>query len=157
MSQFLKTSTGRIVHAKDFLPLFKLSVHAFIETDGSVIDMVEPPYRASHAGKSSWNGLNGLNSHYLGVEVLVEGDNSYGEFIEKIEDPETFYHEQYIGLADLCAKWMKQYPEISLDTVVRHSDVSGVDVRPTAPKLDPGSGFDWLKFRTMLSIRVFEN
>lgn len=156
MSQFLKTSTG-VIHAKNFLPLFKLSVHAFIETDGSAVGMITPPYRASHAGQSSWNGLSGLNGHYLGVELLVEGQNNYSEFLEKIEKPETFYHEQYIGLADLCAKWMKEYPEISLDTVVRHSDVSGKEVRPHDPKLDPGKGFDWLKFKTMLSIRVFEN
>lgn len=156
MSQFLRTKK-RVLHAKDFLKGIGLSVHAFIETDGSVVEMLPAPQQAAHAGKSEWNGLTGLNKHYLGIEVLVEGENNYGEFIDKIEKPETFTHEQYVGLANLCAKWMKEYPLITLDTVVRHSDVSGIDVRPTSPKLDPGAGFDWLKFRTMLSIREFEN
>lgn len=157
MAQYLVNEDGKTVHARDFLASIGLSVHAFVEPDGSVVPMKPAPQKASHAGKSKWNGLEYLNSHYLGVELLVEGVHSYDSFIAKIKDPETFTEAQYTSLANLCAEWMKEYPLISLDTVARHSDVSGVEVRPEAPKKDPGSGFNWLKFRTMLSIRELEN
>jgi len=45
---------------------------------------------------------------------------------------------------------MKQY-DIPADAVVRHSDVSGDDVRGAGKgKTDPGSAFDWAAFQAAL-------
>ena len=46
---------------------------------------------------------------------------------------------------------MKQY-NIPATAVVRHSDVSGDDVRGKGKgKTDPGSAFDWKKFKQKLT------
>ena len=62
---------GKKMYAKDFLKTLKLSVHGFIKPDGTYDKMVETPGKAFHAGKSLHEGVSGLNSHYLGVELLL--------------------------------------------------------------------------------------
>jgi N-acetyl-anhydromuramyl-L-alanine amidase AmpD len=140
--------------AKEFLESIGLSVHAFIHPNGDATEMIPSNQKSLHAGVSEWKGLEDLNQCALGVEVMVEGENTYGQFITKIRKPLTFTSKQYKSLVDLCAMWMNIYPEITIDDVVRHSDVSGKKVRPKSPKLDPGSGFDWSKFKRMLSEKI---
>jgi len=141
---------GEWITAHDFLKELKLSVHGFIHPDGTYEKMIESPGRASHAGKSIHEGLSGLNSHYLGFELLVPGKHSYDSFLKAIETKGVYTEQQFNAAVDTCKWWMKQY-DIPASRVVRHSDVSGDHVRGKGKgKVDPGSAFDWERFQAAL-------
>ena len=149
MSEYLIWE-GEKLYAKDFLKKLKLSVHGFIKPDGTYDKMVESPGKAFHAGKSLHEGLSGLNSHYLGVELLVPGVNDYGSFSKKINQKGTYSQAQFDTTVDVFKYWMKQF-NIPASRVVRHSDVSGDHVRGKGKgKTDPGSAFDWKAFQAAL-------
>ena len=150
MSEYLMYE-GQKLYAKDFLKKLGLSVHGFIKPDGTYDKMVESPMRAAHAGKSFWNGIGGLNSHSLGIELLVEGVNDYAGFNQKIKTPGTYTQAQFDKSVEVFKWWMKQY-NIPLENVVRHSDCSGDHVRGKGKgKTDPGDAFDWKAFQEALA------
>lgn len=149
MSEYL-VYEGEKLYAKDFLKKLRLSVHGFIKPDGTYDKMIETPGKAFHAGKSLHEGLSGLNSHYLGVELLVPGVNDYGSFSKKIKTPGTYTEKQFDTTVDVFKFWMKKY-NIPASHVVRHSDVSGDHVRGKGKgKTDPGPAFDWERFQKQL-------
>ena len=149
MSEYLMYE-GQKMYAKDFLKKLGLSVHGFIKPDGTYDKMIESPHRAAHAGKSFWAGINGLNSHSLGIELLVEGVNDFAGFNKKINEPGTYTEEQFQKTVEVFKWWMNQY-KIPIDNVVRHSDCSGDHVRGAGKgKTDPGSAFDWERFKAAL-------
>lgn len=141
---------GKKMYAKEFLQKLKLSVHGFIKPDGTYDKMIDSPGKAFHAGKSLHEGLSGLNSHYLGVELLVEGTHDYGSFSKAIQTPGTYTQEQFDKTVEVFKFWMNKY-DIPASRVVRHSDVSGDHVRGKGKgKTDPGSAFDWEAFQKAL-------
>lgn len=149
MAEFLKMPEGPM-KAHDFLKSVKLSVHGFIHPDGTYEKMVSSPNKAAHAGKSKFGDLEYLNSHFLGFELLVPGEHDFGTFSKAIETPGTYTDEQFNKAVEVCKYWMEQY-NIPVDAVVRHSDVSGDDVRGAGKgKTDPGSAFDWDAFKAAL-------
>lgn len=149
MAEYLKMDNGPM-SAHNFLKSIGLSVHGFIKPDGTYEKMVETPGKAFHAGKSVFGELSGLNSHFLGFELLVPGTHDFGTFSKAIETPGTYTEEQFQTSLEVCQYWMKQY-NIPATAVVRHSDVSGDDVRGKGQgKTDPGSAFDWNRFKKEL-------
>ena len=149
MAEYLKMHEGPM-KAHDFLKSVKLSVHGFIHPDGTYEKMVETPGKAFHAGKSKWNGLENLNSHYLGFELLVPGEHDFGTFSKAIETEGTYTEEQFNTAVEVTKWWIKEY-NIPLENVVRHSDCSGDDVRGKGQgKTDPGSAWDWKRFKEAL-------
>ena len=149
MAEYLKMDDGPM-YAHDFLKSIGLSVHGFIKPDGTYEKMVSSPGKAFHAGKSEWDGLSGLNSHFLGFELLVPGTHDYGSFSKAIETEGTYTEEQMVTAIETCKYWMVQYG-ISADNIVRHSDCSGDHVRGEGKgKIDPGSAFDWERFQAAL-------
>jgi N-acetylmuramoyl-L-alanine amidase len=54
-------------------PAAKVSAHLVIDRDGSILQMVPFNRVAWHAGISRWRGLEGLNSHSIGVELVNAG------------------------------------------------------------------------------------
>ncbi|MDC6464805.1 N-acetylmuramoyl-L-alanine amidase [bacterium] len=150
MSEYLMWN-GKKLYAKDFLKELGLSVHGFIKPDGTYDKMIASPAKAFHAGKSLHEGLSGLNSHYLGIELLVPGVNDYASFNKKINQKGTYSQAQFDTTVEVFKYWMKQY-NIPVSRVVRHSDVSGDHVRGKGKgKTDPGSAFDWEAFQNALS------
>lgn len=146
MSQYIEYR-GEILRAKDFLDAVGLSVHALIHPNGNVEAMKRTDERALHAGVSEWNDLDNLNDYFLGYELLVEGNNNYSEFIDKIENGNPYTKEQYDAAVMLTKVWMEVY-DIPYQAVVRHSDVSGDHVRGEGKgKKDPGKAFDWKHFK----------
>ena len=142
---------GQKLYAKDFLKKLKLSVHGFIKPDGTYDKMIETPGKAFHAGKSLHEGLSGLNSHYLGVELLVPGQHDFASFSKAIETPGTYTQAQFNQTLAVFKFWMNKY-NIPASRVVRHSDVSGDHVRGAGKgKTDPGSAFDWEAFQKALT------
>ena len=150
MSEYLVWK-GKKLYAKDFLKELGLSVHGFIKPDGTYDKMIPSPGKAFHAGKSLHEGLSGLNSHYLGVELLVEGVNDYGSFSKKINQRGTYTQAQFDTTVEVFKYWMKQF-NIPVSKVVRHSDVSGDHVRGKNKGLTvAGSALDWDAFKSALS------
>lgn len=150
MAEYLKMPEGPM-KAHDFLKSVKLSVHGFIHPDGTYEKMVSSPGKAYHAGKSEWNGLQHLNSHYLGFELLVQGEHDFGTFSKAIEEEGTYTEEQFKTSVETVKWWMNEY-DIPADNVVRHSDCSGDDIRGKGKgKTDPGSAFDWERFKKEIS------
>lgn len=149
MSEYLMWK-GKKLSAAEFLKSIGLSVHGFIHPNGDYEKMVESPSKAFHAGKSLHEGISGLNSHYLGVELLVPGVNDYGSFSKKIQTPGTYSQAQFDKTVAVFKFWMDKY-NIPASKVVRHSDVSGDDVRGKGKgKTDPGKAFDWKAFQKAL-------
>src|SRR6056300_1760821 len=149
MAEYLKMPEGPM-KASDFIKSIKLSVHCFIKPDGTYEKMVETPGKAFHAGKSKFGDLENLNSHFLGFELLVPGEHDFGTFSKAIETAGTYTEAQFNTSVEVVKHWMKQY-DIPADAVVRHSDVSGDDVRGAGKgKTDPGSAFDWDRFKKEL-------
>jgi N-acetyl-anhydromuramyl-L-alanine amidase AmpD len=150
MSEYLMYE-GKRLYAKDFLIKLGLSVHGFIKPDGVYDKMVETPGKAFHAGKSLHEGLSGLNSHYIGVELLVPGTNDFAQFSKKINTPGTYSQAQFDTTVKVFKFWMDKF-NIPVNRVVRHSDVSGDDVRGKGKgKTDPGSAFDFEALKEALS------
>lgn len=150
MAEYLQWE-GEWITAHEFLKELRLSVHGFIHPNGKYEKMIQSPGRASHAGKSLHEGISGLNSHYLGFELLVPGKHDYGSFSKAIETPNTYTDAQFDRAVGVCKYWMKKY-NFPSKNVVRHSDVSGDHVRGKGKgKTDPGSAFDWEAFQKSLS------
>ena len=141
---------GETITARQLLENLKLSVHALIHPDGTIEEIIPASQKAAHAGKSVHNGLNNLNSFFLGYEILVPGKNDFGSFSKKIQEPGCYTDAQMEAAVKLTRDWMAEF-DIKKKDVVRHSDVSGDDVRGAGKgKTDPGAGFDWEGFLDQL-------
>ena len=142
MGQYIKYK-GEDYFAKDWLDFLGLSVHYYIDVDGTIIKGVDPDYRAYHAGKSEWKGETDLNQSFIGIELLVEGAYNYSLLKQKINDVENkpYTSKQYQSCAKQCVYLLREYPKITEDRILQHSQVSGADVRPD-PKFDAGKAFD---------------
>ena len=108
MAEYLKMDSGPM-SAHNFLKSIRLSVHGFIKPDGTYDKMIETPGKAFHAGKSLHEGLSSLNSHFLGVELLVPGVNDYASFSKKINTPGTYSQAQFDQTVKVFKFWMDKY------------------------------------------------
>lgn len=106
-------------------PAAKVSAHYLIDEKGNIYQMVDEEKRAWHAGISSWDGKDDVNSRSIGIEI----SNRNG-------DPYT--NEQLFSLTLLCKDIMFRH-KINPENIIGHSDV--------APdrKQDPGEHFPWAK------------
>jgi len=141
---------GKVIPASELLDNLNLSIHCLIHPEGVIEYHTLPNKKALHAGKSQYKGLEDLNLFFLGIELLVEGKNSYGEFIDKIDQKDCYTREQIKAASDLLSGWSKIY-YLSKDDIVRHSDISGDGIRGKGKgKKDPGLGLDWEEFLNLI-------
>ncbi len=131
-------------YAPHFLEDIGLSCHYFITPNGRLLETLSENKVAFHAGVSEWNGETNLNETFLGVELLIEGDHDWKSHIEAMKDPKSFTDAHYQALVDLTCDLRKQF-DIPFKNIVRHSDVSGPEVRRDF-KRDVGEAFDWERF-----------
>lgn len=106
----------------------QVSAHLLIDRQGEVTQFVPFDKKAWHAGQSLFNGRDNCNDFSIGIEL--EGT-----------DTEAFTSDQYESLIQICRELMAQYPRITLDSIVGHSDIA------PGRKTDPGPFFDWARFR----------
>lgn len=108
-----------------------VSSHLYIKRDGELIQFVPLYMRAWHAGDSCWKDRSRCNDYSIGIEM--EGS-----------DNQPFEDRQYETLIKVTREIMQQYPAITDDRIVGHSDI--------APdrKTDPGEFFDWDRYLTSL-------
>jgi len=102
----------------------EVSSHLLIKRTGEVVQFVPFAERAWHAGRSIFNGCKECNDFSIGIELEGTDDDPYTEF-------------QYQSLATITQSIMVEYPEITKDRIVGHSDIS------PGRKTDPGKSFNW--------------
>jgi AmpD protein len=109
----------------------RVSAHALIRRDGTIVQYVPFGQRAWHAGQSHYRGRAGCNDFSVGVELEGTGEVPYTE-------------AQYIQLAGLVEALVATYPSLSLDHIAGHSDIA------PGRKTDPGPSFEWERWRSIL-------
>ena len=121
----------------DAHPFFKetsrlrVSAHALIRRDGTIVQYVPFGERAWHAGQSHYRGRAGCNDFSIGIELEGTGDTPYA-------DP------QYDQLAALVEALLATYRSLSIDHIAGHSDIA------PGRKTDPGPSFEWERWRSIL-------
>lgn len=109
----------------------RVSAHCLIDRLGQVTQYVNFEDMAWHAGVSSFKGRERCNEFSIGIEL--EGSNN-----------QPFTPQQYETLAELTKAIMKNYPDITVDNIVGHSDIA------PERKIDPGQYFNWNDYRALL-------
>jgi len=113
----------------------RVSAHALIRRDGSVVQFVPLTLRAWHAGASSWRGRERCNDFSIGIEL--EG-----------ADHVPYEDAQYTSLAVLVVSLFDAYPVMSPETIAGHSDIA------PGRKTDPGPAFEWPRLHALLRQRA---
>jgi AmpD protein len=109
----------------------KVSSHFLIERSGALKQYVSIHDKAWHAGVSRFKDQEECNDFSIGIEL--EGTDS------------TKYEiDQYKKLIDLSNVLMQNYPLITKERIVGHSDIS------PKRKTDPGKLFDWNYFKSKI-------
>lgn len=108
-----------------------VSSHLFVDRAGAITQYVPFHLRAWHAGESAFCGRSACNDFSIGIEL--EGC-----------DEEPYEPVQYRVAAEVVKTLQRQWPGITPDRIVGHSDIA------PARKTDPGPAFDWQYFRGLL-------
>ncbi len=113
----------------------RVSSHLLLRRDGLVIQYVPFDKRAWHAGESSYQGRTRCNDFSIGIELEGTDDIPYTD-------------AQYTQLAEVVAGLLHDYPQLSAQHITGHSDIA------PGRKTDPGTSFDWQRFRHLLSVQL---
>jgi N-acetyl-anhydromuramoyl-L-alanine amidase len=116
----------------DGIQHLQVSSHFLIERTGRLVQFVSTEHRAWHAGESEYYGRTTVNNFSIGIEL--EG-----------MDDDVFESEQYTALTALSRTLIEAYPKIGSDAVTGHSDIA------PGRKTDPGTGFDWIRYKESIS------
>jgi AmpD protein len=109
----------------------RVSAHAVIRRDGSIVQYVPFSERAWHAGQSQYCGRSGCNDFSIGIELEGTDDIPYTD-------------AQYEQLAALVLALLSTYPSLAAERIAGHSDIA------PGRKTDPGDSFDWGRLRGIL-------
>lgn len=110
----------------------RVSAHCLIRRDGEVVQYVPFNKRAWHAGVSSWQGREKCNDFSIGIEL--EGT-----------DVLPYTDAQYLRLAEITRVLAASWPDIARN-MAGHCDIA------PSRKTDPGTVFDWPRFRALVSV-----
>ena len=102
----------------------QVSSHLLIRRDGEIVQYVSLNKRAWHAGKSEFCGRTICNNFSIGIELEGSVNQAYTDL-------------QYRKLAEVIESLMSNYPKLTRDRIVGHSDIA------PGRKTDPGPWFDW--------------
>ncbi len=105
----------------------EVSSHFVVRRDGELLQFVPTARRAWHAGRSAWRGRENCNDYSIGIEL------------EGLEG-ERFEPSQYECLAELLHALARQHPL---------RDVAGHEHVAPGRKLDPGTGFEWVRLQSL--------
>jgi N-acetylmuramoyl-L-alanine amidase len=144
-------------------PESKASAHLVLARDGTITQLAPFNVKTWHAGLSHWDGLSGLNSYSIGIEMDNAGP------LKKVGDKYqawfgTLYTEDEVVLAkhklDDEPRWWHAYTEVQIQKalelaqlLVRHYDLKDVvgheDIAPDR-KRDPGPAFPLENVRALV-------
>ena len=111
----------------------QVSSHLLINRQGELTQYVNLNDRAWHAGVSSFDGIDNCNDYSVGIELEGTDDIAYTE-------------PQYHCLQQITSKLCQTYPAITPHRIVGHCDIA------PGRKTDPGSSFDWIKYKSSLQL-----
>ena len=103
----------------------KVSCHYVVDINGDIYNLVSDYHRAWHAGISSWDGLEDINSRSIGIEIVYEG-----------ETKKQFPKMQISSVIHLV-KYLASKYKIKRHKILGHSDIAPLR------KKDPGKYFPW--------------
>ncbi len=106
----------------------QVSSHYLVDEQGMVMRLVPEEMRAWHAGKSSWQGEEDINSSSIGIEIQNPG-HGYGYV--------SFPEIQMQAVANLCRDIISRHKILPYH-VLAHSDIA------PERKKDPGELFPWM-------------
>lgn len=109
----------------------RVSAHLYIKRTGEIIQFVPLNKRAWHAGVSEFKGRTRCNDFSIGIEL--QGT-----------DLQPYTTQQYEALNNVSKQIQTIYPEIKMDNIVGHCDIA------PGRKTDPGSSFDWERYKSRL-------
>lgn len=125
-------SSQSVNQAIRYLRKVRNSYHYIINRDGTIYKLIDPKYKANHAGASEWGGLYDLNNYSIGI------------CLHNVP-PQSYTQKQYLSAAWLIDVLRKRF-NIPESHILGHSDVA----EPLGRKQDPGPKFDWLElFKSM--------
>tara|TARA_R110001592_G_scaffold166248_4_gene401144 strand:+ start:352 stop:1095 length:744 start_codon:yes stop_codon:yes gene_type:complete len=126
--------TGDAALARMRDPASEVSAHYMVWEDGRITQLVGEDKRAWHAGVSTWQGDDDLNSRSIGVEIVNGGHDVPlpGGTLPPYPDV------QIEALIALCRHVLSEY-DIPPSRIVAHSDIA------PARKTDPGEHFPWAR------------
>lgn len=104
-----------------------VSAHLLIERNGDITQFVSFAERAWHAGVSCFRGKDNCNDYSIGVELEGTDETPYTE-------------SQYTALIQITKLLLREYPYLTADRIVGHSDIA------PERKSDPGAAFDWSEY-----------
>ncbi|MCE9507493.1 MAG: N-acetylmuramoyl-L-alanine amidase [Alphaproteobacteria bacterium] len=104
-----------------------VSAHYLVDENGLVTRLVDEAMRAWHAGKSSWEGEEDINSCSIGIEIQNPG-HEFGYV--------NFPEAQMQAVAELCRGIIARQRILPYH-VLAHSDIA------PERKQDPGELFPW--------------
>lgn len=140
-------------------PKAKASAHLVVGEDGEVTQLAPFNRVTWHAGRSFWKGINGLNSHSIGIEIANYGEltaRSGKWFFNATEIPQsrvkvaqhanggprTGWHTYTPAQMDACLAIGQ-----ALHEAYSFQDVLGHDQIAPGRKVDPGPAFNMAAFR----------
>lgn len=111
----------------------EVSSHLLIRRDGELVQFVNLDDRAWHAGRSCFDGREECNDYSIGIEL--EGT-----------DYDVYTDGQYQVLASVTRSLCEHYRSLDNARIVGHSDIA------PGRKTDPGPGFDWEYYRSLIDV-----
>jgi len=108
-------------------PAHQVSAHYLVDEAGGVTRLVDESMRAWHAGVSSWEKEEDVNSCSIGIEIQNPG-HAYGYV--------PFPDKQMEAVAELCRDIIARHGILPCN-VLAHSDIA------PERKFDPGELFPW--------------
>lgn len=111
----------------------RVSSHLLVRRDGELVQFVNLHDRAWHAGVSTYCGRSACNDFSIGIELEGTDDIAYTDV-------------QYRRLAEVARAIIQTWPAITPGRICGHCDIA------PGRKTDPGSSFDWQRFRRLLGM-----
>lgn len=108
----------------------RVSAHLVIYRSGQITQFVPFNQRAWHAGISCFHGKKNCNDFSIGIELEGTDDTRYLPI-------------QYEKLRTIVQLLHKEYPKITKNNIVGHSDIA------PRRKTDPGVFFDWEEIKKL--------
>lgn len=109
----------------------EVSSHLLVRRDGELVQFVSLDDRAWHAGRSCFAGRDECNDYSIGIELEGTDDDVYTD-------------SQYQVLARVTRTLLAHYKPLNSSRIVGHSEIA------PGRKTDPGPGFDWDHYRSLI-------